>query len=99
MRSRRAIVTAFALALLILGFWFWKTQLVRPAASSDASFSAAPANARSSNAGSKLPSQGAAANSIERSTLADALNSPATDIRSDLRLVSDLLETFRSNFA
>jgi hypothetical protein len=30
--------------------------------------------------------------------LADALNSPATDIRADLKLVSDIIETFRTNF-
>ena len=34
----------------------------------------------------------------ERSTLADALNSPATNIAADLRLVALILETFRSNF-
>ena len=34
----------------------------------------------------------------ERSTLADALNSPSTDIRADLRLVLGIIETFRSNF-
>lgn len=34
----------------------------------------------------------------ERSPLADTLNSPTTDIRADLRLVSDIIETFRSNF-
>lgn len=34
----------------------------------------------------------------ERSTLADALNSPTTDIRADLRLVADILDTFRTNF-
>lgn len=35
---------------------------------------------------------------LDRSPLADALNSPATDIRTDLRIVSDIIETFRSNF-
>jgi len=34
----------------------------------------------------------------DRSTLADALNSPTTDIRADLRVVSDIIETFRTNF-
>jgi hypothetical protein len=34
----------------------------------------------------------------ERSTLADALNAPASNIQADLRLVSSLLDTFRSNF-
>ena len=42
---------------------------------------------------------GYAATSMEDiAALADALNSPATDIRADLRLVSDILETFRTNF-
>jgi hypothetical protein len=35
---------------------------------------------------------------LERSALADALNSPATDIRADLRVVAEILDTFRSNF-
>ncbi|HUR56464.1 MAG TPA: hypothetical protein VM029_02055 [Opitutaceae bacterium] len=39
-----------------------------------------------------------AATPAERSTLADALNSPAADIRADLRLVAGLVDTFRSNF-
>lgn len=34
----------------------------------------------------------------ERSTLADALNAPHTDIQADLRLVAGIVETFRSNF-
>lgn len=33
-----------------------------------------------------------------RSTLADALNAPNTGIRADLRLVSEILDTFRTNF-
>ena len=42
---------------------------------------------------SKIP-----APSAERSILADTLNSPATDIRADLRTVTEILDTFRSNF-
>lgn len=34
----------------------------------------------------------------ERSTLADTLNAPSSDIRADLRVVSGIIETFRSNF-
>jgi hypothetical protein len=34
----------------------------------------------------------------DRSPLADALNSPATDIQADLRLVAEIVDTFRSNF-
>jgi len=33
-----------------------------------------------------------------RSTLADALNSPATDVGADLRIVSEIVDAFRSNF-
>lgn len=34
----------------------------------------------------------------EVSTLADALNSPSTDIQRDLRIVAEMVATFRSNF-
>jgi hypothetical protein len=34
----------------------------------------------------------------ERSTLADRLNARDTDIRADLRLVGEIIDTFRSNF-
>jgi hypothetical protein len=44
---------------------------------------------------SKIPVASAA---VERSTLADALNSPSTTIRADLQLVSEILGTFRTNF-
>ena len=35
---------------------------------------------------------------LERSTLADTLNSPATDVAADLRVVADILVNFRTNF-
>ena len=35
---------------------------------------------------------------LERSSLADALNSPRTDLNADLRLVLDIVSNFRSNF-
>src|SRR4051812_30675355 len=34
----------------------------------------------------------------DSSHLADTLNSPATDIRSDLRVVSEVVDAFRTNF-
>jgi hypothetical protein len=40
----------------------------------------------------------AAPAAAERSTLADALNSPQGDIQADLRIVSDVVQAFRSNF-
>lgn len=42
--------------------------------------------------------QTASARASERSTLADALNAPGSDIQRDLRLVLEITETFRSNF-
>lgn len=35
---------------------------------------------------------------LERSTLADSLNSPRTDLAADLRIVLDLVSNFRTNF-
>ena len=34
----------------------------------------------------------------ERSTLADALNTPTSDIRADLRIVSEVIQAFQTNF-
>jgi hypothetical protein len=39
-----------------------------------------------------------AASATERSTLADALNSPTKDIRADLQVVAEVISAFRSNF-
>jgi hypothetical protein len=49
-----------------------------------------PSTAPATPAASEIPG--------ERSTMADALNSPKTDIRADLRLVSEIVDTFRTNF-
>ena len=56
--------------------------------------SIAPAQSKIDNQKSKIPPPETA----EISHLADQLNSPAGDIRADLRIVSDLLENFRTNF-
>ena len=52
-----------------------------------------PSAATDRNQNSKIPPP-----APERSTLADALNSPATNIAADLRLVAVVLENFRTNF-
>lgn len=94
MRSRRAIIAG--LALLLAGFLFWQAMRFgmesSPAAQSDTSPVAAPRNPPVPEPSRPLPAP------PERSTLADALNSPDTDITADLRLVAGILETFRSNF-
>lgn len=91
MNARRAITAA--LLLLVTFLLWWRTK--PPAAT--ATPGAAPVTARTTPSAvglsvtqSSLPP--------ERSNLADALNSPSTDIRADLRLVSSIIETFRTNF-
>lgn len=46
----------------------------------------------------ELPKAKAPPAPVERLNLAAGLNAPAGDIRADLRLVSDVLDTFRTNF-
>ena len=81
------------LLVLLLGLWYiWPTPDEKFLADRETSDSLAP-KSRIENSPSKIPALAA-----ERSTLADTLNSPATDIRADLRLVSAIIDTFRSNF-
>ena len=98
MTRRRAIAAAHAHALR--GLVVWKRERVVPHALSPRSSTASPPHAepQTQNSKPKTSSASVAASAPERSTLADALNSPATDIGADLRLVSNILETFRSNF-
>ena len=91
---KRLTVPLSALIVALLAWYFWPaSDTAAPRTAPALSSSAAPSK-------TEIPSSQTAANASdrERSTLADALNSPATDIRADLRLVSDILETFRTNF-
>jgi hypothetical protein len=95
MTRRRAIVAA--LAVLLLGLIVWKSARVAPTAPGRGTPavtlpSRTPAPSSSNSAAARDPAP------PERSTLADALNSPSTDIKADLRLVLEIIETFRSNF-
>lgn len=92
-------VPTLLLAVLILALLAW---YFRPSTSAPASPTSGPGPSGSAtplpkieHPSSKAPSPTAPA---DRSTLADALNSPKTDIRADLRLVSEILGTFRTNF-
>lgn len=90
MTARRAILATLALSVLIFLFRSWR-QSQPPVPSAPAARLTEP----------PPPRPGAVANGASaepRSTLADALNSPATDVRADLRLISDVLGTFRTNF-
>jgi hypothetical protein len=100
MLLRRAIVIAIALLAVALFVW----QFRRGAADSPAPVAPPtpaeskvelPSAATVQHQKSKIPAPPAAA---ERSTLADNLNSPTTDIRADLRIVADVIEAFRTNF-
>jgi hypothetical protein len=91
MSARRAIIGG-ALALLVIAVVVWKAGRVTANGAGPSVHTASP-EPKTQNA--KLES---AAASRERSALADALNSPANDIRADLRLVSEIIDTFRTNF-
>lgn len=90
MSFRRGVAAAVLLILTVFLWWRFK-----PAPASSNPGVLAPATSTSSGIGitvRQTPSP------PERSTLADELNSPSRDIHADLRLVSSIIETFRSNF-
>ncbi len=89
MKPKYLAVLFAALALVIALLWF------RPAPTEVGAVvpnrPLRPAQSKIENPKSKIPAS-------DRSTLASALNSPATDIAADLRLVSEIVATFRTNF-
>lgn len=87
--------TVLAAVLLLAGFLLWQATRFGPETPPAHGTSAVPTPgaARTPDA-TRRPETAPP----ERSTLADALNSPNTDIRADLRLVSEILDTFRTNF-
>ena len=94
---KRFVIPVAALLLAILAWFYWPRSHEETPAPVDPRAAASPAG--------KAPASSAITGSarsaeppLERSALADALNSPATDIRADLRIVSEILDTFRSNF-
>ncbi|MBI4622267.1 MAG: hypothetical protein HY736_03470 [Verrucomicrobia bacterium] len=95
---KRLVLPVAALVLALLAWLYFRPGLGRGTSGPTAR------NVAPSPAGKALSSSGTAGSArraeppLERSNLADALNSPATDIRADLRLVSEILDTFRSNF-
>jgi hypothetical protein len=85
MKANRLTFTLCALILALLTWFFWPTSPSR-----------APSPSQISNPQSQIPPP--APLPAERSTLADLLNAPSKNIRDDLRVVSAILETFRTNF-
>ena len=96
MTLRRVIVAV--LALLAIAIFISQFRRSTGGASPSSAAAAAP----STDSQSEIENPKARISSpppvLDRSPLADALNSPATEIRADLRLVSGILDTFRTNF-
>lgn len=95
MTRRRAIAITLALALLLLAlFLAQRGPDSTPSSMSEDTPALTPEKQSAAASPSALPG----GTPPERSTLADGLNSPTTDIKADLRLVLGIIETFRSNF-
>lgn len=89
MLRQNALTLALVAAIAVLVWLF-----LRPAPTPTSVPPPAPtAESKIETQNSKIPP-----NAPERSTLADALNSSATNIAADLRLVAVVLENFRTNF-
>jgi hypothetical protein len=89
----RRLYRGVLLAIAALVAWLYFGR--RPAGSIAAAHVAGPAvpsNNRPPSAASAPPA------TDSRSELADTLNSPASDIRADLKVVSMIVDTFRTNF-
>jgi hypothetical protein len=95
MTRGRALVAAFGLVLLIIVVLLWRARRNPDPIETGARGQAAADVANRGVPGSAGTRPLAPP---ERSTLADSLNSPASDVLADLRLVSSIVETFRSNF-
>lgn len=105
---RRSRIAIFAIALLLAAAgWFLlrSAKESKPTAAPGAGASAQlPPAWRSADpvapkrASSPAHRADGSAAAADRSTLADALNSPTTDINADLRIVADVLGAFRTNF-
>jgi hypothetical protein len=93
MTSRRAVIAALAAALLLGLVWFlWPRHDEDPSASTSSLAPASSIPSKSEKREAKISAP------LEVSHLADQLNSPASDIQADLRIVEECLATFRSNF-
>ncbi len=98
MNFRRSAL-AFAVLLLAFVAWFlWPLREQTAGPFVAAPPAPTPPAGQAAAAKSEIPSPAPPLAPAERSPLADQLNAPASDIRADLRLVADIVATFRSNF-
>jgi hypothetical protein len=100
MKLIRALVFLAVLVAVGLFTWQFRRASHRGPAIPEAPVLTPPPSAPPSVAQPKVapPAGQSSAAPIERLNLAAALNSAGTDIRADLRLVSEVLDTFRTNF-
>ena len=90
-----------ALILALVTWFFWPASAPQSTGSTPAPNTGASSSssAHSPNPDARpKPAAPAPPPPSERSTLADTLNSPKTTIRSDLSVVNEIINTFRSNF-
>lgn len=97
MTARRLFPIGAVLAVAVIVWFLW------PRPSSDEPASAGLAAPVAAAAPSANPPRGTSPSTatpppLEVSALARELNSPATDIRADLRVVLDVIDAFRTNF-
>jgi hypothetical protein len=92
MKRQRGLIAALLLLATVVLWWWSKPPAAR---SGPGTAGGAPAV---STPGIALSATHAPPPALERSTLADSLNAPSSDIRADLRVVASIVETFRTNF-
>lgn len=99
MLRKNALSIALLAAIILLIALFYRSEVGRVIPNPPPSTLPAPttslppllvSESKIENSKSKIPA-------LERSTLADSLNSPRTDLTADLRLVLDIISNFRSN--
>jgi hypothetical protein len=96
-RPVKRAVSLILLLLIVLALWTLFSRMAKQAAVAPDSPPTGSA-VSSSSTSRAAPGKSEAAIAAERSTLADDLNAPGSDIQSDLRLVSEIVGTFQSNF-
>lgn len=94
---KRLLVVIAVLALALLVTWRVGVFAPKPPPPAAPPAGAAPEPPRAGQHPAAPPAP-AAPTADEPSSLAAELNSPTTDIRSDLSIVSDVVEAFRTNF-
>lgn len=94
---KRPILLISALALVVLLIWFLRNKAER-----DLAIARAAARTSSANTEKSIPGKSAGTSTriltpLEISDLARDLNSPAADIRADLKILGVVIDTYRSN--